>query len=104
MTARVFIAPEADALLSSATRRRRTAYPSTPSVLLEEFEEAVRLVAEIPEIGAPFSRTAIPGVRRLLLQKTKYWVYYTYDARHAVVYVLAVWSARRGAPPPGVSP
>ncbi len=104
MTARVFVAPQAEALLSAAVGWWRTTYPATSTILTDEFEEAVRLVAAMPEVGAPFSRTAIPGVRRLLLQKTKYWVYYAYDVRHAVVYVLAVWSARRGTPPPGVAP
>ena len=104
MTTQVFVAPEAEAQLASALCWWRTANPSAPSLLLDEFQEAVRLISEIPEVGPVFTRTTTSGVRRLLLQRVKHWVYYTYDARHAVAYILAVWSARRGTPPPGVSP
>ncbi|HAK93582.1 MAG TPA: hypothetical protein DCM87_00870 [Planctomycetes bacterium] len=104
MTTQVFTAPEAEAQLAAALSWWRTANPAAPSLLLDEFQEAVQLISETPEVGPAFTRTTIPGVRRLLLRRVKHWVYYMYDARHAVAYVLAVWSARRGTPPPGVSP
>jgi hypothetical protein len=60
----------------------------------------LHLLAEAPGAGAPFARTRRPGTRRLLLRRTWHWLYYTVDARHDVVYVLAFWSNRREGDPP----
>jgi plasmid stabilization system protein ParE len=40
------------------------------------------------------------GVRRLLLPRSQYWVYYEVDDEREEVRVLAVWRALRGKAPP----
>lgn len=53
-----------------------------------------------PETGVEFDAATKPGIRRLLLERSRYHVYYTSDAASGVVVVLAVWSAVRGRRPP----
>ena len=66
---------------------------------LAEFEKAVETLSEFPEIGPRFIRARRPGIRRLLLKRSEHWVYYFHDRRRALVYVLALWSVRRGSDP-----
>jgi plasmid stabilization system protein ParE len=70
--------------------------------LVDELERALYLLREAPGAGAPFMRGRRPGTRRLLLRRTRYWVYYTVDPRRDIVYVLALWSNRREGEPPGL--
>jgi plasmid stabilization system protein ParE len=67
---------------------------------LEEFEGAIGILEEMPEVGSRFQRATLPGVRRILLRRTGYWIYYVPDTSRSLVYVLAVWSAQRGSDPP----
>lgn len=73
--------------------------PAAPRLVLDELEHAVRLLELTPELGSPFRRTPVPGVRRLVLQRTKHLVYYVSDREHAVVYVIAVWGAPKAGDP-----
>jgi plasmid stabilization system protein ParE len=45
-----------------------------------------------------YRQSPIVGIRRVLLPRTRYHVYYV--AREDVVLVLAVWHAKRGSGPP----
>lgn len=73
--------------------------PSAPMLPLDEFERCTTLLAHSPDIGARFRRSDVPGVRRLLMGRTKCFVYYLHDTFHGCVYVLAVWGAPKfGAP------
>jgi plasmid stabilization system protein ParE len=65
-----------------------------------EFARVVDLLGRVPDIGQRFARAAVPGVRRVLLPKSRCYVYYLHDRRHHVVYVLALWGAARGETPP----
>lgn len=77
----------------SANRR------AAPRLVLDEFERCVTLLASSPDIGTGFHRTSVPGVRRLVMKKTKHYVYYVHDAANAVVYVIAVWGAPKEGDP-----
>jgi plasmid stabilization system protein ParE len=70
-----------------------------PTLVLEEFERCVTLLGHTPDVGTSFRRARIPGVRRVLLRRTKHFVYYVHDAAHDVVYVIAVWGAPLGGDP-----
>jgi plasmid stabilization system protein ParE len=58
-----------------------------------ELEDAVQILALLPGAGAPYSRTGVPGLRRLYLRKIGCHVYYTFD--DDLVIVRALWGARR---------
>lgn len=73
--------------------------PSAPDLFARELTEALRLLAKAPEMGVPYEPKAGLGVRRLLLQRTKYHLYYAHDRGHDILGVLAIWSSRRGRAP-----
>jgi plasmid stabilization system protein ParE len=67
--------------------------------VLEEFERCVTLLESTPDVGTSFHRTSIPGVRRLVMKKTRHFVYYIHDAAREIVYVIAVWGTPKGGDP-----
>jgi plasmid stabilization system protein ParE len=66
---------------------------------LDEFASAVALLSDIPDIGRRYRRASVPGLRRWLLSRSRYHVYYVHDEVAGEVVVLAVWSALRRRPP-----
>ena len=64
-----------------------------------ELEAAVRLLEISPLIGKPYTEAPVPEVRRLLIGRSRYHVYWEVDAASHAVTVLAVWHARRGQGP-----
>lgn len=64
-----------------------------PGIFADELEQALKIVAILPSAGAVYSRSAIPGVRRVYLQRTALHLYYTFDEDQVII--RALWSARR---------
>jgi plasmid stabilization system protein ParE len=64
-----------------------------PLMLMEEFDRCLSLLESSPAAGSRFYGSRVPGVRRLVMRRTKHHVYYLYDEPSAIVYVLAVWGA-----------
>jgi plasmid stabilization system protein ParE len=62
----------------------------------DELAHMFALLASSPQMGVPYRRRGIPGLRRVLLRATRYHVYYVFDGSRVIV--LSVWSAvrRRG--------
>lgn len=100
MSCQVYLSPEAEEQIRAAASWWQEKRPAAPHLLLEEFENAIRILEEVPKVGALFLRATLPGVRRLLLRRTSYWIYYVPDSSRSVVYVLAVWGVGRGSDPP----
>jgi plasmid stabilization system protein ParE len=71
---------------------------ASPWLVADEFDRCVSLLESTPDAGARFHRSRVPGVRRLVMRRTKHHVYYLHDEANAVVYIIAVW----GAPKTGV--
>lgn len=69
------------------------------TLALDEFEHCVRLLESSPDVGLRFHRTPVPGVRRVVMKRTKNHVYYVHDADNAVVYIIAVWGAPKEGDP-----
>src|SRR5207302_817487 len=70
---------------------------SVSSLLVDELQQAFEQLSTAPRSGIAVA-TKLQGVRRLLLPKCKYHLYYTVDDQHRVVKVRAFWHAvrRRG--------
>lgn len=67
-----------------------------PEAFDVDFAEVVDLIAEAPELaGLPVRQRA--GVRRVLLRRVRYFLYYTFDTQ--TVTVIAVWHTSRGNSP-----
>ena len=61
---------------------------SAPTLVLDEFERCVSLLESSPDLGTRFHRSRVPGVRRLVMAKTKHYVYYVHDEPNALVYII----------------
>jgi len=71
--------------------------PEAPDAFVEELERAIALLAGAPEMGIVYGSFRNRPLRRLLLEKTRYHLYYVIvDER---IEVVTVWSALRGRQP-----
>jgi plasmid stabilization system protein ParE len=71
--------------------------PAAPDLFATELAGALSALALLPALGAPARSARLAGVRRVLLQKTRYHVYYR--LRGEALEILAVWHAARGTGP-----
>jgi plasmid stabilization system protein ParE len=78
-------------------RKNRT---RAPAMFRQELRRAFNLIAEYPEAGVVTDDVDLAGVRRVVLVGTQHFVYYRVNAALKRIEVLAVWSTRRGDPPP----
>ena len=99
MTARVRTTARADRQILQAGAWWRGNRPAAPNLLTSEIAAAFSLLENAADIASRYRRRGIPGLRRLLLPRTRYHVYYVHDPTGEVL-VLAVWSAVRGRGPP----
>jgi plasmid stabilization system protein ParE len=84
---------------SKQTRRAvawwRENRPAAPDVLEQELRNVLALVAAVPTLGAIARDTRIQEVRRVLLRRTHYYVYYRVEAALGRLEVLALWHTSR---------
>lgn len=73
--------------------------PAAAGLVATEFERCVGLLAVAPDAGPRFLRAPLPGVRRLVMKRTRHVVYYLHDRANEAVYVIAVWGAPKGGDP-----
>jgi plasmid stabilization system protein ParE len=71
--------------------------PNAPGAVRTDIGDALALLAQQPGIGATYESARTKGVRRLLVGRIRYFIYYrvTSDALE----VLAVWHTSRGKQP-----
>ena len=69
---------------------------AAPDLLERELRAVLALVAAAPSLGVPARDARLAGVRRVLLRRTRYHVYYREAAGR--LDVLAMWHARRQPP------
>jgi len=70
-----------------------------PGLLVQELAEAEQHLMTLPESGPVWRIRGKQPIRRWMLEKTAYHLYYVYRPHRQEVLVLAVWSARRGRQP-----
>jgi plasmid stabilization system protein ParE len=73
--------------------------PGAPDAIREELRAGLELVASQPACGGAVSTARVQGVRRILLQRIGYFLYYRVAPRKKRLEVLAFWHARRGKGP-----
>lgn len=69
--------------------------PKAPEPFEGEVAQRLAFLGEAPLTGAQVAMRR-QGIRRLLLRKTQYHLYYTMDTEAEVVEVRAVWHTSRG--------
>lgn len=95
----VIVVDTAEAQLREIVEWWSSHRPKAPWLVLDEFERCVAFLESSPDAGVGFARTVVRGVRRLLLKRTRHFVYYVHDERREVVYVIAVWGAPKVGDP-----
>jgi plasmid stabilization system protein ParE len=75
----------------------RTNRAAAPNLFTEELLAGIEQLRTIPACGALFAKK--PGVRRLLLPRTRHWLFYRFHEARAEVLIHAVWHTSRGEDP-----
>lgn len=73
--------------------------PKAPKLFREELGHAIDALALSPLQGVPYLEPEVPGLRRLLLMRTSYHLYYSIRDEGSLVVIEAVWHAARGQGP-----
>jgi len=94
---RVRVTKRADAHIEQAVTWWEQNRPSAPGAIDEELAEAFSLLAAQPGIGVPVFGARVNDVRRVLLARVHYYLYYR--VRDDEVQILALWHTSRGASP-----
>ena len=68
-------------------------------MLGDELEAAFDLIEALPFAGEAVPDTRIAGVRRVLLGRSQYHVYYVVSEETATIEVLSLWHTSRGRKP-----
>jgi len=77
----------------------RRSRPDAPERFADELRLAFALLAEQPGIGVPVHDADFPGIRRHLIGRSRYHVYYRADSDERAIFAVAIWHASRGAAP-----
>lgn len=86
--------------VAEAERWWRANRTKAPDALRVELTQALQLVAAQPEVGARAQNAKLSGVRRILLGRVSYHLYYRLAGSPSrSVQVLALWHASRGRGP-----
>jgi plasmid stabilization system protein ParE len=100
MTARIRTTLRADAQVERISLWWRANRPAAPGLFTDEVAGAFALLTEAPDVGRQLRRRDVPGLRRVLLPRSRHHIYYVHDEERSEVIILAVWSAVRGHGPP----
>jgi plasmid stabilization system protein ParE len=72
---------------------------AAPTLVAAEFETAIDQLSASPESGRLHSRSKHMSLRKVLMPRTRYHLYYQVDAANRLVTILAVWHVVRGQGP-----
>ena len=99
MTTRaVLISADAEEQLAAIRRWWLTNRTSAPDLLDREMDAAVQVLRHSASAFPIYRRESDAQIRRLLLPRSRYAVYFSVEAE--VVLVVAVWHTARGSGPP----
>jgi plasmid stabilization system protein ParE len=97
MTLRVKISARATSHIDKAAQWWAENRPAAPGAVRQDIGEALALLAKQPGIGAAYDGAKAKGVRRLLVGRIRYFIYYRPSPD--TLEVLAVWHVSRGKQP-----
>jgi len=70
---------------------------SSPELFAVELNAAMELITRAPASGQRYPSDVLEGIRRVVMQRTRFHVYYV--VRDEGIVIVAVWSAVRGHGP-----
>ena len=99
MTYRLRVASQASRQIREAARWWSENRPKAPDAFGDDLEAAFRLLIELPSVGERVIHSRLHGLRRLLMTRVRYHVYYAVHRETRTVEVLALWHTGRGTSP-----
>ena len=97
MTLRVKVSARAASHILKAAEWWSENRPAAPGAVRTDIGEALALLAQQPGIGTAYEGTRTKGVRRLLVGRIRYIIYYRVTPE--TLDVLTVWHVSRGKQP-----
>jgi plasmid stabilization system protein ParE len=97
---RLEVAPRAQTQIRQVSKWWRANRPAAPELFARELADALEALVEAPMGSVRYSERRGVVIRRRLLRKSSYHLYFAYDEHADVVTVRAVWHAARGMGPP----
>ena len=97
MKRRIVVSPEAAEEIDSIDAWWRANRDKAPDLFATELERAFETIATVPLAGRLQRQVALRDVRRVVLRRTRFHVYYRLEGSE--VHVLVVWGAIRGTEP-----
>ncbi len=85
--------------VESASEWWRENRQDSPEALSDELVRTLDLIARQPGIGLPATNVRLSGVRRILLPRVRYFLFYRVAPRRQLVEVLAFRHTKRGSNP-----
>jgi plasmid stabilization system protein ParE len=97
---RIVITATARRQLREITGWWRENMRTEPDLFVDELEASMQRLASAPWSGSPYPLARPIDVRRVLLRRCQYHLYYAVDAKAGTVTIRAVWHTARGHGPP----
>ena len=94
---RIEIADDARAQIAAAAAWWAENRPSAPGAVLQDLDRILGLLSVQPGMGTRARRAKVSGVRRVTLNRIRYYVYYRVVGDS--LQVLALWHTSRGEGP-----
>ena len=69
--------------------------PAAPDAFRDAIDKSFELIRTQPTIGTVATNVKLPGVRRILLSKIRYHLYYRLKDKPKAVEVVALWHTSR---------
>lgn len=98
MSYRIRVARRAQAQIRKAADWWVDNRPKAPTAFSEEIARGFELIRAMPGIGEPVAHPNLPDIRRLLLGRVQYHLYYAVSHEEEAVEVLALWHTSRRQP------
>ncbi len=96
MAFRVELSPQARAQIAAINLWWAENRPAAPTLVAVEFQTAIQQLTTSPESGRLHDRRRQVYVRKLLMPRSRYRLYYEVDLASQLVTILAVWHVSRG--------
>ena len=100
MRYRLRVAPRAEEQIRDAAEWWPQNRPKAPRAFEEDLEKAFDMMTFLPRAGEPVRHSRIAGLRRLLMGRVRYYLYYDVSEQTETVEILALWHTSRGGKPP----
>jgi plasmid stabilization system protein ParE len=96
---RLEIAPRAETQIRRVAAWWRQNRRAAPELFSLELAHALEALVRVPGVGTVYAKRRGVNIRRVLLPRSRYHVYFSYDPETDVVAVRAVWHGSRGRGP-----